>query len=336
MFEIARRALGRAAAIGVFAGACIGFAAPVAAQASGPAASWPQRNVQFILPFGAGSATDIAARMLAERLQAKWGRPVVVENRPGGDGLIAIRSFLSANDDHVLLYASSASFIAHPYTLTTKVPYDLDRDLNPIARVADTLLSIAAPSAMNVSNLKEWTAAARAAPGKLNAAGAPGLPDLALNAFIRANKLEVARVPYKDIVQAGVDLAESRIHILVTSYAIALPHLRSGRARVIAVGSSERSPILPDAPTATESGFPILTTETTSGLYGPAGMPLELRKRIAADVNEATRDPVVSKRLIDTGQSPNPQGPAELAKALERQKAAAARIAEAIGIEAKR
>ena len=274
--------------------------------------------------------------MLAERLQAKWGKPVIIENRPGGDGLIAIRSFISANDDHVLLYASSASFIAHPYTLQQKVPYDLNKDLSPIARVADTLLSIAAPTAMNVSNLKEWTDAARANPGKFNVAGAPGLPELALNAFLRVNKLDAARVPYKDIVQAGSDLAESRIQLMVTSYAIALPHVQGGRARVIAVGAGERSPILPDVPTAAESGFPILTTETTSGLYGPAGMPLDLRKRIAADVMEATRDPVVGKRLMDTGQSPNPQGPDELAQALQRQEAAAAVIAKELGIAANR
>lgn len=297
------------------------------------AQAWPQRNVQFVLPFGAGSATDIAARLLAERLQVKWGKPVVIENRPGGDGLIAIRSFLTANDDHVLLYASSASFIAHPYTLQQKVPYDLNKDFSPIARVADTLLSIAAPTAMNVSNLKEWVAAARANPGKFNVAGAPGLPELAMNAFLRVNKLDAARVPYKEIVQAGTDLAESRLQLMVTSYAIALPHIQGGKARVLAVGSSERSSILPDAPTATESGFPILTTETTSGLYGPAGMPLELRKRIAADVMEATRDPVVQQRLIATGQGPNPQGPEELAQALKRQEEAAAAIAKELGIK---
>lgn len=304
--------------------------------ASAQTPAWPQRNVQFVLPFGAGSATDIAARMLAERLQTKWGKPVIIENRPGGDGLIAIRSFLTSNDDHVLLYASSASFIAHPYTLQQKVPYDFSKDFSPIARVADTLLSIAAPTAMNVSNLKEWTAAARANPGKFNVAGAPGLPDLAMTAFLRVNKLDAARVPYKDIVQAGADLAESRLQLMVTSYAIALPHVQTGRVKVIAVGSSERSPILPDAPTAAESGFPILTTETTSGLYGPAGMALDLRKRIAADVMEATRDPIVQKRLLSTGQSPNPQGPGELAQALQRQAAAAAAIAKELGIKPNR
>lgn len=305
----------------------------ISASAQTPA--WPQRNVQFMLPFGAGSATDIAARLLAERLQTRWGKPVVIENRPGGDGLIAIRAFLQANDEHVLLYASSASFIAHPYTLPQKPPYELARDLAPIARVADTLLVVSVPVDMKVDSLKDWVAMVKASPGKFAYAGAPGLPELALNAFVKSQGLDVARVPYKDIVQAGSDLAESRIHILATSYAIAQPHVQSGRVKILAIGGRERSPILPAAPTAIEAGYPILTVETTSALYGPASMPMELRKRMANDVIEVLRDPVIAKRLIETGQAPNGQGPEDLAKALVLQEAAAAAIAKELGIEAR-
>ena len=305
----------------------------ISASAQTPA--WPQRNVQFMLPFGAGSATDIAARLLAERLQTRWGKPVVIENRPGGDGLIAIRAFLQANDEHVLLYASSASFIAHPYTLPQKPPYELARDLAPIARVADTLLVVSVPVDMKVDSLKDWVAMVKASPGKFAYAGAPGLPELALNAFVNSEGLDVARVPYKDIVQAGSDLAESRIHILATSYAIAQPHVQSGRVKILAIGGRERSPILPTAPTAMEAGYPILTVETTSALYGPASMPMDLRKRMANDVIEVLRDPVISKRLIETGQAPNGQGPEDLAKALVLQEAAAAAIAKELGITAR-
>jgi tripartite-type tricarboxylate transporter receptor subunit TctC len=288
-----------------------------------------------MLPFGAGSATDIAARLLAERLQTRWGKPVVIENRPGGDGLIAIRAFLQANDEHVLLYASSASFIAHPYTLPQKPPYELARDLAPIARVADTLLVVSVPVDMKVDSLKDWVAMVKASPGKYAYAGAPGLPELALNAFVKSQGLDVARVPYKDIVQAGSDLAESRIHILATSYAIAQPHVQSGRVKILAIGGRERSPILPTAPTAMEAGYPILTVETTSALYGPASMPMDLRQRMANDVIEVLRDPVISKRLIETGQAPNGQGPEDLAKALVLQEAAAAAIAKELGITAR-
>lgn len=308
-------------------------AAPTVALAQ---ADWPQRNVQFVLPFGPGSATDIAARLIGERVQSKWGKSVVIENRAGGDGLIAIRSFLSAKDDHVLLYASSASFIAHPYTLPEKTPYDLQKDFAPIARVADTLLAIAAPASLNVNTLDEWVKLARSQPGKMNGAGAPGLPDLAMQAFFKSNDLQATRVPYRDIVQGASDLAEGRIQFIVTSYAIALPHIQSGRAKLLAVGSRERATVTPTTPTAAEAGHPILTIETTSGLYGPAGMPKALRERIAADVIEAVKGETVNARLVSTGQIPAPQGPDALAAALKQQEESAAAVAKVLGITANR
>ena len=134
MSDFHARICSAVAAALVLLGASGGAFAQPAAQA------WPQRPVRFILPFGAGTATDVAARLMSDKLTARWGRPIVIENRPGADGLLAINAFIAANDDHVLLYASTASFMAHPYTLE-KMPYDLERDLAPIARVTDTILS---------------------------------------------------------------------------------------------------------------------------------------------------------------------------------------------------
>jgi tripartite-type tricarboxylate transporter receptor subunit TctC len=302
-------------------------AIPVIAQQA-----WPQRAVKLILPFGAGSGTDISARLLQERLGAKWGQPIVVENRPGGDGLVAIGAFVTAADDHVLLYASSASFIAHPYQ-HDKLPYDPARDLEPIARVTDTVLAIAVPVATGVKTIADFVAAAKAAPGKLNAAGAPGLPEFALMAFIKTRGLDVARVPYRDIVQAGTDLGEGRLQLLSTSLAIASPHVASGKVRVIAVAGSESSSLAPGVPSTLAAGFPELGVETTVGLYGPRGMPLPLRERIGADVVAAAADPAVGQRLAPTGQAMRPGGPAALAKALEAQAARAAEIARVLGME---
>src|SRR5262245_57746383 len=122
-------------------------ALPTAALAQTSTPAWPQRAVKFLLPFGAGSATDAAARMMSEKLATRWGKPVVIENKPGADGLLAINAFVAANDDHVLLYASSASFNAHPY-MHEKLSYDLERDLLPIAQVTDTILTASVPEAL--------------------------------------------------------------------------------------------------------------------------------------------------------------------------------------------
>jgi tripartite-type tricarboxylate transporter receptor subunit TctC len=312
---------------------CVLFlvAAPPAQAQTQP---WPQRSVKFILPFGAGSGTDVAARLIGERLAARWGKPVVVENRPGGDGLIAIQAFTSANDDHVLLYASSASFIAHPY-VHEKLPYELERDLEPIARVSDTILSVSVPAEANIKTIAEFVTRARAEPQKYNVAGAAGLPEFAVMAFIKSENLGVAKVPYRDIVQAGRDLGESRIHFLLSSYAVVRPLVEAAKVRVIAVGGRERTAVVPGAPTVIEAGYPGLNMETTSGFYGPKGMPLALRQQIAADVVAVASEPTVSERIVASGQIMRPQGPAELANALKDQAATAARIAKILGMERK-
>jgi tripartite-type tricarboxylate transporter receptor subunit TctC len=318
--------------------AAIALSAPLCASAPSAYAqtstqSWPQRPVRFILPFGAGTATDVAARLMSEKLSARWGRPIVIENRPGADGLLAINAFISANDDHVLLYASTASFMAHPYTLE-KMPYNLDRDFAPIARVTDTILSAAVNASVKASSLKEFVALARSQPGKLNAAGAAGVPDFTLGYFLKVEKLDIARVPYKDVVQAATDLRAGQIQFLLSSYAVVRAASEAGAVRVLAVGGRERVAGLKDIPTVHEAGFPSLNTETTAGFYGPRIMAPELRARIAKDVIEVVADPEITKRLVATGQAVRTGGPEELAKTLREQANQMANVAKTLGLKA--
>jgi tripartite-type tricarboxylate transporter receptor subunit TctC len=311
------------------------WAPPASAQppAQPSAQAWPQRPVRFILPFGAGTATDVAARLMSEKLSARWGRPIVIENRPGADGLLAINAFTSANDDHVLLYASTASFMAHPYTLE-KMPYSLERDLAPIARVTDTILSAAVPSSLKANTLKEFVALARAQPGKLNAAGAAGVPDFTLGYFLKVENLDVTRVPYKDVVQAAIDLSSGQIQFLLSSYAVVRASAEAGRVKVLAIGGRERTSSMGDLPTVHEAGFPSLNTETTSGFYGPRGMAKELRERIAKDVIAVAAEAEITMRLIATGQAVRTGGPEDLAQTLREQADRTATIAQALGLKA--
>jgi tripartite-type tricarboxylate transporter receptor subunit TctC len=318
------------AVVAVLGGPAVLSAAPTQAQAQ----AWPQRNVRLILPFGAGSATDAAARLLGEGVSTGWGRPVVVENRPGGDALVAIGAFIAAADDHVLLYASSASFMAHPY-MHEKLPYDLEQDLLPIARISNTVLSISVPAATEFRTIADFVARARAEPDKYNVAGAAGLPEFAVDAFVKAQNLKVTKVPYRDIVQAGRDLAENRIQFLSSSFAVVRPLVEAGKVRVVALGVRQRSKLLPDVPSLAEAGFPELAIDTTSGFYGPRGMPLELRKRIAADIIAAANDPTISERIAATGQDMVPAGPEELAATLKQQTARAAAVAKILGLQRK-
>ena len=297
------------------------------------AQGWPQRAVKFIVPLGPGSGVDIGARLFADRLSARWGKPVVVENRPGGDSLVAIKAFISANDDHTLLFGPSGAFTVHPFQYD-KLPYTL-ADLQPIARVSNTIIALGVPASMNVGTLAEFVARARAEPGKLNAAVVPGITEFTFDYFAKTAGLNIAKVPYKDIVQAATDLGEGRVQVMVSSYAILKPHTEAGRVRTLVVTGRQRAPILPQVPTAIEAGYPALELEGLAGLFGPRDMPRELREKIGADVVAVAADPVVSARLIGTAQIVNPGGPAEFGAAIAAQTAQVAAIAQALGIKPK-
>src|SRR6476661_10878356 len=152
------------------------MAAPFAVTvAPAQAQNWPTRTVKFIVPFGPGAGADIGGRLFAEKLSQKWGHPVVIENRPGGYSIVAIQAFLSANDDHVLLYGPSGNFTVHPFNYA-KLPYN-PADLIPIARASNTLIAAAVKADAPYSNVKEFTEAVRANPGKFNYGAVPGITE---------------------------------------------------------------------------------------------------------------------------------------------------------------
>jgi tripartite-type tricarboxylate transporter receptor subunit TctC len=302
-------------------------ATPAPAQAQ--AQTWPQRPVRFLVTLGPGSGIDIGTRLLADRLSARWGQPVVVENRPGGDGLVAIGAMIAAHDDHVLLASPTSSFTAHPFVYKN-VPYKPE-DLQPIARVSNTIIVMAVPTDLPVKSLAEFVALARAQPGKLNWAGTTGAIDFLVAGFLRKADLNLSKVPYRNQVEAANDLAAGRIQLNETAYAIVRPQLQAGKIKLLAVTNSVRAPVLPDVPTVTEAGFPDLALDGLVGFFGPPEMPLALRERIAADVKEVGADPAITTRLSDTGQLPNFAGPAEFHAAIELQRARVAAAAKEIG-----
>jgi tripartite-type tricarboxylate transporter receptor subunit TctC len=307
-----------------------GAAALTAASGVARAETYPARAVRLIVPFGPASGADIVARLFADRLAARWGQPVVVENRPGADGLLAIGAFTSAGDDHVLLVMPVGTFTVHPYT-HDKVPYDAERDLQPITSVAAVILALSAAPTLPVRTVGDLVALARAQPGKLNAAAANGNAEFLLFGFLKTAGLDVPKVPYKDITQAPNDLAEGRIQVLMSSFAIVRPHLAAGRIKVLAVTSRARAPIAPEVPTVGEAAFPALQLESLIGVFGPRGMPLDLRERIAADFR-AVVDATVTERIAATGQLVRVGGPAELAAGIAEQRAKLASIARMLGI----
>jgi tripartite-type tricarboxylate transporter receptor subunit TctC len=304
-------------------------AAPSWAQARGPA--WPQRPVRLIVPLGPGSGVDITARLLGERLAAKWGQSVVIENKPGGDGVVAISSFAGAHDDHVLLVSPTSSFTHHPW-MHDKMPYD-PRDLVPITRLTNTLVAVVVPASSPIKTLAELIATAKAQPGKLNWATITGFFDFMFDGFQKKAGLQFAKVPYRNTVQAANDLAEGRIQLMMAAYAIVRPLVNAGKLRILAFTSATRAAAVPDVPTAAEAGFPGMTIEGLVGVFGPRELAAAARDRIAADFKETLGDPAIVERLTATGQVVNPGSPAEFAAAIDAQKTQAAEVGKLLGIK---
>jgi tripartite-type tricarboxylate transporter receptor subunit TctC len=312
-----------ASVLGVIAAACVAVSAP-------NALDWPNRPVKLILPLGPGSGSDIAARLLADRLSKRWGQPVVVENRPGGDGVVAINAFVAAHDDHVLLFSPSSSFTAHPY-LHDNLPYK-PSDLVPITRVSITIIAISVPVSLHIDTFKQLVEWARAEPGKLNWAGVTGALDFMFEGWLKREGLNITKVPYRNTVDAASDLAEGRVQVYESALAIVRPQIEAGKVKPLAVTNSAHAPNMPDLPTVKDVGYPALTLDGLVGFFGPTGMPLELRRRITDDIR-AVADVTVDERLAVTGQLMNIGGPEEFAKSVDEQRAAVAAFAEELGIK---
>ena len=291
---------------------------------------WPQRAVRLIVPFGAGSATDLTARLFAERLSNRWAQPVLVENRPGADSIVAVNAFATNRDDHTLLYSAPGPITVNP-VLYSKLPYDPAHDLAPISLGSEVFVTVAVPRSLGAKSLGELAARARAEPGKLNWVATPGVVYFMFAGFVKSAGLDVVQVPYKDFTQAINDLAEGRIQVTVTSLAVVRPHVQAGKVVPLAVTSRERAHSAPDVPTAAEAGFPALSFGAFGGFFGWRDMPASLRERIAADIRAAGQDPEVAAKLAAAGVGVRTSTPAEFAAAIEDERAKVAAIARQVG-----
>ena len=227
---------------GTFAGLVLGLVSVLAMPAS--AQNWPQRTVRFVLPLGPGSGADIAARLVADKLAKRWDQAVVVENRPGGDAIVAINAFVNARDDHFLLFSPSSSFTAHPY-MHDSLPYQ-PGDLATIAKMSNTVIAVTANTALPVNTFNELIALIRSQPGKFNWAGITGAFDFVFESFLKTTGLEMTKVPYRNPVEAANDLAEGRVHVYRSALAIAQPQLNAGRIKLLLVANTMRAPAVPN------------------------------------------------------------------------------------------
>ena len=283
------------------------------------AGAWPHRTVKIIAPIPTGGATDLAARLFAEGLSQRWGQAVVVENRPGADGIAGVTTFVNARDDHTLLFSFAAPISINPL-IHDKLPYDPVRDLVPIAAVIDNFFAIAVSTQTGVQSIEKFIAAAQASPERFNWAATAGLPQYIFQALQKKNGLKLTQVPYREFAPALQDLAENRIQVLVSAPPIMMPAVAGGKARLLMVTNRERSPIAPDVPTAIEAGFPELTFDGVVGFFGGADMPIALRDRIVDDIAAVGGNAEINSRLQAAGVKVRILNAAQFAGAIEEQR----------------
>jgi tripartite-type tricarboxylate transporter receptor subunit TctC len=303
-------------------------AAIVCALQPASAEGWPNHPVKIIVPSPAGSPTDFAARLFAEKLSVRWGQPVFIENRLGADAIVAVASFVNAQDDHSLMFSFAGPISINPL-IYDKLPYDPVRDLVPIATAVDNFFAIAVSIANGVSSLHSFIEAARTHPEKFNWGATAGLPQFIFQALQKMAGIELTQVPYRDFAPALGDLAENRVQVLVTTPGLLLPTVESGKALLLMVTNRQRSPMAPEVPTAEEAGFPELTFEGVVGFFGGRDLPVARRDRIAADVAAVAESPEISLRLRNVGVVVRIGGPAQFSAAIEEQRLKVSQIVAA-------
>ena len=267
---------------------------------------FPKRPVRLVLPVAAGGGSDITARSIAPKLTEAWGQQVIIDNRPGGGGIMGMEIVSRAIPDGYTLIQGSIGPVAIDVSLHEKLPYDPMKDFTPIARGVSALNVLVVHPSLPVNSVKELIAHAKANPTKLNfgSSGVGHADHLAGELFKTMTGVKMEHVAYKGGAPAMTELIGGNIDLIFATVSTAVPYMKSGRIRTIAVTSEKRAPTLPDLPTISESGVPGFSVDNWYSFLGPRGMPKALASKLHADINASLRHADVAKRLEGFGIFP--------------------------------
>ncbi|AHC48006.1 MULTISPECIES: Bug family tripartite tricarboxylate transporter substrate binding protein [Achromobacter] len=292
-------------------------AAPLLSSApfSAHADAWPQRPIRLLVPYGPGGSSDVVARAVAVEMSRDLGQQVIVENKGGGQGSIATVEAARARPDGYTLILGHVGTLAVNPTMMPNLSYDPRRDFAPIILLAKLPMVFAVGAKVPAATLPEFVALARAKPGVLNygSAGNGSAGHLAFEMLKTAAAIDVVHVPYKGTGAQVTDLLAGNIDAAAAGIPGLLPHAQAGKIKIVAVGSAQRLPILPDVPTVAEQGYPGFESSQWFGLLAPAGTPQEAISRLQAAAQRALRTDAVRQRLAHDAAEPSGAGPAEFA-----------------------
>ena len=295
-------------------------------------AQYPSKPIRLIVPFPAGGAAELGARIVSQPLGQALGQPVVVEAKPGGDGVIAADLVMkSAADGYTLLYATNTAFNWVPAT-HKKPPYDPVADFTPVSLVGFFGFFLFSHPSVPASTVAELIAYARAHPGKLNYGTGNSTSKLMTAQLKQAEKLDVVEVPYKGDAPLTIDLLAGRVHFAIATPGTAVPQVKAGKLRALAAMFPNRSPLLPEVPAAAEAGLGKVSLTPWGGVFGPAKMPREIAERLARDLAVVLARPDVRESMGQIAFEPRASTPDELAAFLKEQMESWTRTARAAGI----
>ena len=306
------------------------LALAIATATSAAAADYPSRPIRVIVPFGAGGVTDNAARISARALEKALGQPVVVENKPGGDGSIAAMTVKASAPDGYTLFFATSSTLATPL-VSRAAEFDALRDFSPISTVGKFPYAMFVSSDVPVATLGQFVEHARANPGKLNYGTVNYGEYLAGNQFLRAAGIDVVRIPYKTLPVS--DLLAGRIQVYFGPVGNVVGHVRDGKVRMLVMFSDVRSPLAPDVPTGAEAGMPNIGTPSYQMFLAPAGTPPAVTDRLSREINAALREPGVRAQLEGIALQVEGMTPEQLRSTLESAKRTWTEFFREAGIE---
>lgn len=295
--------------------------------------SYPARSIHVIVPLSAGSAADILARRLAQKMSESWGRPVIVENRPGAGTTLGADFVAKAEPDGHTLLINSAAFAASA-AVRAKLPYDPLKDFAPISQVATAPVVIVAAPSLGAKSIKDLIDIAKARSGQINfgSAGVGSSTHFAGEQFKLAAGINVVHVPYKGPPEALLDTATGRVEYSFSPLLPALPFIKDGKLLALGVTTARRSQALPDVPTVAEGGVPGFDYQDWWGVFAPAATPRDVVDKIAKEMARILVLPDVAEQLLGQGAQASPSEPAEFTHFVQRSVGIARDVAARAGI----
>jgi tripartite-type tricarboxylate transporter receptor subunit TctC len=310
---------------------CALTVAPAVAQQA-----YPDRPLRIVVPYAPGGPTDIVARAIGQKMKESIKQPVIIDNRPGANEIIAADLVAKATaDGHTLLFATDAALSLNAY-LYTKLPYNVDTDFVPVSRLFDSHMVLVGPADSAIDSLNDLVARAKQAPGTLNYAssGIGNSSHLAMEWFNSLNEMKLNHVPYKGVAAVVPDLVAGRVAATFSAVVAVLPHIRDGRLRALAMSGSSRFSLLPTVPTFAELGYPNFQAFFYLGAVAPKGTPAEILNKLSAELRKVVQDSEFRNRSIQTwGLVPVGDSPAEFAEFLKTDRARAAKIIKLSGVK---